>query len=67
MQKGKKLLSKQAKILLVKRKMLKTRFGRIEVTSLTAQEVLKLYSDTGLTYQLVVWHADSATYFMINK
>lgn len=61
------MLTKQARAKLVKHKLLNSRFGRIEVTSLTKQEVLNIYSDTGLTHILVVWHTNSATYFKIEN
>lgn len=61
------MLSKSTKALIVKGKLLKDPFGKINVTSLTKQEVLNIYGDTGLTYKLVVWCTSSATYFKIEN
>ena len=61
------MLSKKQKAMIVKGKMLKDPFGKVNVTSLTKQEVLNIYGDTGLRYKLVVWNSSSATYFKIEN
>lgn len=61
------MLSKQTKAMIAKGKMLKDPFGKVNVTSLTEKEVLKLYQDTGLTYKLVTWCSSSATYFKVEN
>lgn len=61
------MLSKHTKAMIVKGKMLKDPFDKVNTTSLTEKEVLKLYQDTGLTYKLVIWSTSSATYFKIEN
>lgn len=57
------MLTKEQKASKVKTKLLSMSFNRTEVTSLSKEEVLKIYAETKLRYKLVVWGNSSATYY----
>lgn len=61
------MLTKEQKVKAIKAKMLKIRFGRVEYTSLSQNEVRAVYATTGLSYKLVVSGNSSATYYHLEN
>jgi hypothetical protein len=61
------MLTKKQRVQRVKFKLKNDLFGNTNTTTLTEEEVLKLWHDMRLPYKLVVWSTQLATYFKVEK